>query len=161
MTLKLLPNFEKLIEDFCGDCELRGLTSETVRRYRSSILIFTEYLEKKETSLHEINMQYLKDFLRYLRKEREVKYKTIENYFSALSALYDYLTFEGITSTNIILPFRKRYLRRYKQNYDDPERKLLTVEEMSRLVNCIMDPRDRTIVVLLAKTGVRLSLIHI
>ena len=155
MTLKLLLNFEKLVGDFCEDCELRGLTSETVRRYRSSIQIFAEYLRRKGTSLHEINMQSLKDFLRYLRNRREVKCKTIENYFSALSALYDYLTFEGITGTNIILPLRKRYLRRYRQNCDDPERKLLSIEQMSQLVNYVMDPRDRAIIVLLAKTGIR------
>ena len=131
------------------------MTPETIRRYRSSIQIFAENLDSKGTSLHEINMQHLKDFLRYLRKEREVEYKTIESYFPSLSALCDYLAFEGITSTNIILPFRKRYLRRYKQNDDDPERKLLSVEEMSTLVNYTMDPRDRAIVVLLAETGVR------
>jgi len=155
MTLTLFQNYEKIVDGFCEDCELRGLTAETIRRYRSSILIFSEYLESKGTSLRKIDMESLKDFLRHLRKEREVEYKTIENFFSAISSLYDYLTFEGITSTNIVLPFRKRYLRRYKQNYDDPERRLLTVEEMSRLVNYIMDPRDRAIVVLLAKTGVR------
>jgi len=43
--------------------------------------------------------------------------------------------FEGLFSTNIILPFRRRYLKRYKNDYDDPEKRLLTVEEMSRLVN--------------------------
>ena len=90
-----------------------------------------------------------------MRFERKVKEKTLENYFSALSAFYDYLVFEGLVSSNVILPFRRRYLRRYKNGYDDPERKLLSVEEMSRLVNSIMDPRDKAIAVLLAKTGIR------
>jgi integrase/recombinase XerD len=54
-----------------------------------------------------------------------------------------------------VLPFRKRYLRRYKSGFDDPERKLLSVEEMSRLVNSILDPRDKAIAILLAKTGIR------
>jgi len=100
-------------------------------------------------------MVVLRDFLRYLRFERKAKEKTLENYFSALSAFYDYLAFEGLVSSNIILPFRKRYLRRYKNGYDDPERRLLSVEEMSRLVNSIMDPRDKAMTVLLAKTGIR------
>jgi len=87
--------------------------------------------------------------------ERKAKRKTVENYFSALSAFYDYLAFEGYASSNIVLPFRKRYLKRYKSDFDDPERKLLSIEEMSRLVNSILDPRDKAIAVLLAKTGIR------
>jgi len=58
-------------------------------------------------------------------------------------------------SYNIVLLFRKRYLKRYKDGYDDPERKLLSVEEISRLLNSILDPRDKAIAVLLAKTGIR------
>jgi integrase/recombinase XerD len=56
---------------------------------------------------------------------------------------------------NIILPFRKRYLKRYKEDYDSQERKLITIEEMSRLINSTLDPRDKAIMVLLAKTGAR------
>ena len=103
----------------------------------------------------EISNSVLKDFLGYLKLERAIKHKTIKGYFSALSAFYDYLTLDEITSIIIVLPFRKRYLRKYKQNHNDPERKLLNLEEMSRLVNYVMDPRDQAIIVLLAKTGVR------
>lgn len=53
------------------------------------------------------------------------------------------------------MPFRKRYLKRYKSGFDDPERKLLSIEEMSRLLNSILDPRDKVIAILLAKTGIR------
>jgi integrase/recombinase XerD len=42
--------------------------------------------------------------------DRKAKHKTVENYFSALSAFYDYLAFEGYVSSNIVLPFRRRYL---------------------------------------------------
>jgi integrase len=57
--------------------------------------------------------------------------------------------------SNIILPFRKRYLRQYKDDFEDPQRKLLSIEETARFVNSIMDPRDKAMVVLLAKTGIR------
>lgn len=148
-------NIKGLIDGFCDDCKLRGMTKESMRGYRSSLLIFTEFLSENGTSGHEIDMHTLKGFLRCLREERGSSYKTLENYFSALSSFYDYMVFEGLTSANIVLPFRKRYLRQYKGDYEDPERKLLSIEEMSRLMNSIMDPRDKAIAVLLAKTGVR------
>ena len=58
---------------------------------------------------------------------------------------------------NPVLTVRKRYLRRYKngQGLETGGRKLITVEQMARLVNSILNSRDRAIVILLAKTGVR------
>jgi len=150
-----LTNPEELLKSFAEDCRLRGMTDESIRRYKSSLRIFLKFLEQKEISLDSVDMEVLRDFLRYLRFERKTKEKTLENYFSALSAFYDYLAFEGLASSNIILPFRKRYLRRYKDGFDDPERRLLSVEEMGQLVNSIMDPRDKAMAVLLAKTGIR------
>ena len=155
LALKLAKDPARLIENFCKDCKLRGMTNESIRRYKSSLQIFAEFLLKKGTDIHDVDVHTLKDFLQYILYERGVKHKTVENYFSALSAFYDYLAFEGSVSTNIVLPFRKRYLKRYKNGFDDPERKLLTVEEMSKLVNSILDPRDKAIALLLAKTGIR------
>ena len=85
--------------------------------------------------LRDVDNHVFRDFLGYLKLERNLKHKTVKGYFSALSAFYDYLAFEGIANANIVLPFRKRYLRRYKEDYDDPERRLLSIEEMSRLLN--------------------------
>jgi len=153
--VKLVQDTGQLIEEFCEDCRLRGMTGESTRRYRSSLLIFSDYLTKRGAGIAEVDIHVLRGFLRYIKYERGVKYKTVENYFSALSALYSYLVFEGLVSSNVVLPFRRRYLRRYKDEYDDPERKLLSIEEMSSLISSIMDPRSRAIAVLLAKTGMR------
>ncbi|MCP8314058.1 MAG: phage integrase N-terminal SAM-like domain-containing protein, partial [archaeon] len=155
MSLKQLQSMGALIANFCQDCRLRGMTDESIRRYRSSLLIFVGFLAERGSGIQDIDMQLLKHFLQHVKYDRKAKYKTIENYFSALSAFFDYIIFEGLASTNIVLVFRKRYLRRYKDDYEDPERKLLSVEEMSKLVNSIMVPWDKAIAVLLAKTGIR------
>jgi len=143
----------RLIEKFCQDCRLRSMTKESIRRYKSSLKQFSEYFN--QTNLIDVNNQMLKDFLDYLMTEKKLKHKTIENNFSALSAFYDYLVFHGFTGTNLILPFRKRYLRMYKNENYDSKRRLLTIEEMSQLINSILDPRDKAIALVLAKTGVR------
>jgi integrase/recombinase XerD len=146
---------EDRVEQFCKDCRLRGMTEESVRRYTSSVLAFEEFLLRKGKSVNGADAQVLREFLFHLKEQSKVSHKTIENYFSALSSFYDYLQFEGIVSSNVILPFRRRYLRKYKEDYPGPGRRLLTVEEMGRLVNSILDPRDRAISTLLAKTGIR------
>jgi integrase/recombinase XerD len=155
LTLKTLQNPQALIGDFTRDCKLRGMTEESIRRYVSSLKIFARFLMERGLSVNDVDVHVLREFLQHVIYDRKAKHKTVENYFSALSAFYDYLSFEGYTSSNVVLPFRKRYLKRYKSGFDDPERKLLSVEEMSRLVNSILDPRDKAIAILLAKTGIR------
>lgn len=153
MTLELIQDVGTLVEKFCKDCKLRGMTKESIRRYKSSLKLYVSYFT--HANLVNLNMQILEEFLGYLKFGRQVKHKTIENNFSALSAFYDYLAFHGFTDRNLVLPFRKRYLRMYKKNNNDSPRKLLTIEEMSQLVNSILDPRDKAIALVLAKTGAR------
>ena len=154
LNLQLLKPLE-LIEGFEEDCKLRDLSDRTIRGYGDNIRIFTVFLSVSGKGIGDVDSLVLRDFLAYLKDEKGLKHKTVKLYFTALSGFYDYLVFEGYAKSNIVLPFRKRYLRRYKEGYDNPVRKLLTVEEMSMLANSIMDPRDRAFVVTLAKTGVR------
>jgi len=154
LKAEAISDHASLIRGFVNDCKLKGMTGESIRRYISSVRIFLKFLADKNLMIRDVDLHVLRDFLQHI-VDGGAKRKTIENYFSALSSFYDYLTFEGIVDRNIVLPFRRRYLRRYKSEPEDPQRRLLSVEEMSRLVNSIMDPRDKAIAVLLAKTGVR------
>jgi len=146
---------ERLIDDFREDCILRGMSEESVRKYISAVRIFIRFLRDKKLKFSDVDKNVLREFLHYLRFEKNVKQKTLENYFSALSTFYDYLAYEKIVQANDVLPFRKRYLKRYKNDDEQYVRRLLNIEEMSRLVNSILDPRDKAVVVLLAKTGIR------
>ena len=76
MEYRDLGNLD-LIEEFYDDCELRDMTAETIRRYKSSILIFNSFLTHRETSVLDVTKDTLKEFLRYLRQERAVKTKTM------------------------------------------------------------------------------------
>ena len=142
------------LEGFRHDCELRGLTKETVDHYAWCMRHFLEFLRAQGTRYDQIDLLTLTSYLELLRS-RSACYKTVENVYAAISAFYEYLVFEGRIATNVVLPFRKRYLRRYKDGSEQMERRLLSVEEMSRLVNSIIDPRDRAIALVFAKTGIR------
>jgi integrase/recombinase XerD len=144
-----------LIQGFISDCRLRGMSEESIRGYRSNLLIFSRFLERHGISLLDVDREALRSFLAYLREERKVSHKRVENYFSALSSLYEYLAYEGYVASNPVLPVRRRYLRGYKKEDQRGERKLLSVEEMSMLVNSVLSTRDRAIITLLAKTGIR------
>lgn len=92
-------------------------------------------------------------------------HKTVHAYFSALSCLCNFLVYEDLTPANPVPSFRKRYLREYKKRggtNDGFERQLLSVEHMRDLICGTLDPRDRAILMVLAKTGIRRSeLVHL
>jgi integrase/recombinase XerD len=154
---KSVRSDRKLICGFLGDCRLRMMTSATIKRYESILKIISNKLKDVGISLIDLDKQTLKIVLRFLMVDCGLSHKTLENYFSALSPFYDYLVYEGIIDRNIILSFRKRYLRQYKNNRGNPgpQRKLISVEEMADLITTILNPRDKAIVTLLAKTGIR------
>lgn len=145
-----------LIENFAEDARLRGLTKETLRAYLSYLGILSGFLGTRGTGFVDTDAGLLKDVLRFVLS-RGVKAKTVRAYFSALSSLCDYLQYEGLIPANPVPPFRKRYLRDYKKRRgeDDGVRRLLSVEEARLLVGSTLDPRDRAMVYVLAKTGVR------
>jgi integrase/recombinase XerD len=145
-----------LIEEFRRDCELQDMTAETITRYVSCISIFHDFVAQRGLSLVHVDKETHKDFLHYLKEERKVRPKTVENYFSALSSFYAYLEFEGYAGNNPVLAVRKRYLKRYKKDGDNAaNRQLISIEQMKMLISSILDVRDKTIITLLAKTGIR------
>ena len=93
----------------------------------------------------------------YLRLEKKLRQTSIERMFSAIATFYDYLIEEELVLMNPVRPVQKRYLRAYKNSDESQMRRIISVEEASRLVNSILDTRDRAIVLLLLKTGIRCS----
>lgn len=144
-----------LLTQFGEDCLTRGLTLETVRRYLSSLKIFNKYLEENNLNLVQTDRNTLRNFINYLRADREVSQRTIETYFAAMASFFGYLEYERYIDKNPIYEVRKRYLQQYKDNDDGQVRKLISVDEMAKLINLTMGVRDRAIISLLAKTGIR------
>jgi integrase/recombinase XerD len=156
-----LPDTSKLLQGFEIDCKDRHLTDETIGRYKSPLKLFFSFLSQQNKTILDVDKHVLKDFIHY-RRAQEVDQKTLENNFTALSTFYEFLCFEGIANVNPVLPVRKRYLKRYKDedsdnSFDESKRKLATVEQMAMLVNSILSVRDQAVVLTLAKTGLRRS----
>ena len=143
---------DQLIDEFLQDLELSGKTKITVLHYGYCLKNYAAYLAGKDPL--NADKDTLRGFIGYLKGQGKTT-KTIENYFSVLSSFYEYMVFEGKTAANLVIAVRKRYLKRYKDNDDGQARKLISVEEMANLINCTMDLRDKAVITLLAKTGIR------
>jgi integrase/recombinase XerD len=148
---------QQLLEAYAQDCLDRRLAEETIRRYKSAIKGFLNYLRNRGISPYQADKNV---FVEYIRDRRSmgVEQNTLEKDFAAINGLYDFLVFKDITEKNVVPGVRKRYLRTYKDADDvdaESPRKLISVEQMSLLINSVVDARDKAIMTLLAKTGVR------
>lgn len=144
-----------LIQSYLSDCLLRGHSPDTIRSNRSNLRITASYMEQQGFSLLEVDKYALKGLLDYLKNERRVTHKTVEGYFTTLSSFYEYLVYEEKIVVNTVPPFRKRYLSTYKNSQSSESRKLISVEQMAMLINSTLEIRDRALMTVLAKTGVR------
>ena len=143
-----------LVERFEEDCNLRGMVSTV--DYICRAKEYCTFLESRGKTPLNVGREDLKAFLGQL-KARELKFGTIKRVYTCVSAFCEFLIAEELVEYNPILPFRKYYLRRYKNDNDSESRKLIGVEDASRLVNSILDSRDKCILVLLFKTGMRVG----
>ncbi len=136
-----------LLSDFLQDCEVRNFSPRTIQSYKSNLKYFL--------SRHsiEISQEVLKDFLTHIRDEKGYASSTVENYFAALSSFYDFLEWEGVQK-NIVPPFRKRYLRYYKDQRHE-ERQLISSEQMQALINSAEWIGFKAMFLFFAKTGIR------
>ena len=144
-----------MLDAFLEDGKIQGWSSWTLDNYRYNLQTFFDFVRKDP---EEVDMDDLKGFLLYLDDERKVANPTIEKYFTAISSFYNFLEIEGKVQQNPVRRFRRRYLKnRRKNKTNTSKRQLISINEMRDLVNSILDPRDKAIVLLFAKTGIRLS----
>ena len=80
---------------------------------------------------------------------------TIRHRLNSLGNFFGYLIFEGLRQDNPIPEVRKRYLTSYKAESETHTCKLISVADAAKLINSCMDIRDKAMILLLLKTGVR------
>jgi integrase/recombinase XerD len=122
--------------------------------YQVQVCYIREFLSTLSKSPIEVDRSDLKAFLSVLH-DRNLKQTSIDKAFSGLSSFYEFLAEEQMVASNPVQPFRKRYIRTYKEQRSEDIRQLISVEDASRLVSSILDSRDRAIVMLFLKTGMR------
>ena len=148
------PN-QQVVKDFLIDAQTRGINKRTLETYHSYLKF---YMLNTTRPLDQIDKNDLKVFLLLLRK-RELSSSSINSYFAALKSFFEYMEEEGMVRTSPIPSFRSRYLKNLlkevKNDAYNSRRQLISVEDMQKLVNSTLDPRDRAVMVLFAKTGIR------
>lgn len=139
-----------MIKEFVADCQARGLTQHTIETYRSTVKSFLQRCKDPCT----VDFEQLKAFLADLRA-RNLSGSTLKGYFASIAAYYDFLIYQGAMESNPIPAFRKRYLRIKEQQNGENTRQLLSVQQVQLLVSAAPGIREKALIMVLAKTGIR------
>jgi integrase/recombinase XerD len=145
---------DDLIAHWERDATVRGMSSETIKNYVFDLRHFAALLNKKELSLIDVDRMIIRDFID-VQRERGLTTQTIRHRLTVLSNFYEFLIFEEIVNQNPVNAVRKRYLSCYKIDSEIQTHKIISIEEAASLINSILDIRDKAIIVLLLKTGIR------
>ena len=140
------------LDAFYRDLQLRGLakvtrdvTKRIVRRYCAWSL--SRGVDPKESQREDL-LEYLGDM-----RARELGQTSLRKVFSCLSVWFAYLEEVGEIERNPVPPIQKKYLRSYKDEVR--QRQLISVEGAAKMIGATVDTRDRAILMLLFKTGIR------
>ncbi len=149
------------VTEFLEDLKTKNFTSHSVITYKSNITKFLEFVGDPVN----VDISTLQRFLIYLRDDFDYRVgkvhkkgvcpRTIQAYFSCINTYYDFLLFTHRITHNPVPEFTKRYLRIKTQHNGDNTRQLISIQQMSTLINQRMPIQDRAILMILAKTGVR------
>jgi integrase/recombinase XerD len=154
----LSQSAEALFQDWKQDAALQNFAEDTMASYVSCLRYFLRFLDDDPRA---VDRDHLKAFLDHCLTEREardgstgLKPNSIKSYFTAIASFYKYLHYEGEIQDNPVPAFRDRYVD-FDTNRGTSNRQLISVEEMATLVHATLNVRDRAVILLLAKTGIR------
>jgi len=142
-----------LISSFASDCRTRGLGEPTIIQYCSKVAKLQAFFQVRGKTLQQADRLDIRDYVESLRVQG-LKTQTIRIQLAALASFYGWLVFEGRAMANPVLEVRRR-LTSYKAAGEAETHQLISVEEAAALVESIVHIRDKALMLLLLKTGIR------
>ena len=139
------------VKEFTKDCMIRGLTKQTISTYKCNI---SDFLAATHGNPAEITQRDLRNHLMILQ-QRRYKPSTYNSYYAALNTFFEFLIYENIVTDNPIPAFRQRYLTHIMKTSQGETRQNISVKDMRKLIKQSDNEKEITIIVTLAKTGLR------
>ncbi len=147
------PVHNPLILAYLADMQRQGRSHRSIRSYRQNLGLFERWLGDRDAT--KLTKRDFQDYVDVLRG-RGLTTKTVSHYLTTLSSFYKFLIYEDLTEANPVMLVKERYAGGgYKTDGEQHTHKLISVEEAARLLDRLVDIRDKCIVLLMLKTGIR------
>jgi integrase/recombinase XerD len=139
---------------YIADLQLRGQAPYTIRAKTIRSRQWLLWCEGRKLDPAQARRD---DFLAYLQecRSKNLKAATLKKIFANLLSFYEFLEEDNneIRSAIEVKGIQKKYLRSYKP--DGEERQIVSIQQAAQMVATTFSTRDRAILVLLLKTGIR------
>lgn len=147
------PNpIDDYLAPFVQKLELRGRAKVTVNTVRWTVRRYILWANQEGIDAPKGREEDLLSYLAHLRAKGLRKSSLVRN-FSCLSIWFAYLVKTRQIPQNPIPEIQNEYLKSYKREVR--RRQLISVAEAAKIVASTMDTRNRAILLLLFKTGIR------
>ena len=131
------------------DKYIRDLSTSTIQQSGRVILYFLHFLEREETNIFSLSRQDISKFVEY-EQDRGQKTQSVVNY---LRILY---TFVACLVNQNVLPYTVME-RKIRIKLPDALPRAITPEDQQSLLGAIDSDRDRALILLLLRTGMRIG----
>lgn len=143
-----LPGSDYLLA-FLGDKYRQGRSANTIRASGSAVLSFLAFLDSQECSLAALNKA---DLSAYVEAEQDRGLKIV-SVNSKTRILYQFLSY--LTTRQVVSPAILKH--RIRMRIPDPLPRALSSEDLELLLSVLDDIRDRAMVLLLLRSGMRIG----
>ncbi|RLI76961.1 hypothetical protein DRP07_12645 [Archaeoglobales archaeon] len=141
---------EKTIETYIRRLELIGLSKSSIYNRKRLLSRFVDFLGDKD--FKETTEADILDFLAYLEGKERFKKGTRAIYISRLKGFFDWLVKQGKINNNPTEDLAKAIRRTADDKREIPE---LSLNDIRRLVLAAGSPRNKAMLLLLFKSGLR------
>ena len=146
---------EPLAGEFIESLRIRSVSTHTVSNYEIDLKHFSEFLDKKETSLESVDHVFIRDFLNHLYTDRGLSKSSVARKLACLRTFFRFLVRAGRLKTNpaelVSSPRLPKKLPSYLA-----EGEAATIIELPQ-GGSLQSLRDRAILELLYASGLRVS----
>ena len=143
-----LPGSELAIEYLYGKY-IKNLSVSVINQSGRIILYFLGFLERQGTTIYTLTRQDISAFVQY-EQDREQKPASVVNYLRAVYAFIVFLVDQGVLPYTIMQP-------KIKVKLPQALPRAIPAEDVKRLLEAITTVRDRALILLLLRTGMRIG----
>ena len=136
---------------YLADLHLRKMSPSTIIACGYRIDAYLRWCDERALDPYRVGRE---DLLAYLEHRGEQKSASLKKDFSALATFYELLEEQGKSSSaGQVRSIQKKYLRGHRS--DAEQRQIISIRQMAEMVANTVNTRDRAILFVLAKTGIR------
>jgi len=128
---------------------IKNLSVSTINQSGRIVLYFLGVLEHQQTTLFTLTRQDISAFVQY-EQDRAQKPASVVNYLRAIYAFIVFLVDQGVLPYTIMQP-------KIKIKLPEALPRAIPTEEVRRLLEAIRNVRDRALLLLLLRTGMRIG----